>query len=168
MDTSAYLDNSKEATSLYAQLREAQAEVARLQAALKKACEAIDSLDDDALGMANVGNRYQWPIKSELLTYLRAVLDETLSITPAVTNGDSSKQPQCGHPPAAIVSSDEGTQYCAWCEEVANLQEIIASWKRSEKLIHKETDYLEDVIKKIHELTDPFAAAIRSAEEAQE
>jgi len=74
MDTSVYLDNSKEATSLYAQLEEAQVEIARLRAALTEACWAIDSLPADALGMANDGNRYQWPVRDELLAKMRSVL----------------------------------------------------------------------------------------------
>jgi len=28
----------------------------------------------------------------------------------------------CGHPGACIVSTDEGTGHCAWCEEVAELR----------------------------------------------
>ena len=46
------------------------------------------------------------------------LLAESHPVMPTVTNGDSSKQPQCGHPRAAIVSSDEGTTHCAWCEDV--------------------------------------------------
>lgn len=29
----------------------------------------------------------------------------------------------CGHPSAAIVSSDEGTSYCRWCEDVGKARE---------------------------------------------
>ena len=39
-------------------------------------------------------------------------------VTDCVTNRENDKQP-CGHPVACIVSSDEGTAHCAWCEEVA-------------------------------------------------
>jgi len=113
MDTSVYLDNSDETASLYRQRAELQAEAARLREALKKACEAIDSLDDDALGMANVGNRYQWPIRDELLAHLQAVLDESISVTPAATNRENDKQPQCGHPRAALDG-----EHCLWCVEV--------------------------------------------------
>jgi len=41
MDTSVYLDNSKEATSLYAQLREAQAEAMQLREALQALNDAV-------------------------------------------------------------------------------------------------------------------------------
>jgi hypothetical protein len=40
----------------------------------------------------------------------------------AATAEQRKPQP-CGHPTACITSSDEGTSYCAWCEDVARLRE---------------------------------------------
>ena len=113
MDTSVYLDNSKEATSLYAQLREAQAEVARLREALKRLNDAV--CDFESEGNSISGDMLTASMEAIVLMRCLAVPH---SVTPAVANGDSSKQP-CGHPRACIVSSDEGTGHCAWCEEVA-------------------------------------------------
>jgi len=37
------------------------------------------------------------------------------------------REPQlCGHPAAAIKSTDEGTSHCAWCEEVGRLEDWVA------------------------------------------
>ncbi len=36
----------------------------------------------------------------------------------------------CGHPVECIVSSAEGTSYCAWCEEVDDLKEIVLRMER--------------------------------------
>lgn len=33
----------------------------------------------------------------------------------------TDRQPHCGHPVECIVSSDEGTNYCGWCNETAAL-----------------------------------------------
>jgi hypothetical protein len=32
---------------------------------------------------------------------------------------DLRKRQLCGHPKACIIYTDEGTHYCAWCENVA-------------------------------------------------
>ncbi len=31
---------------------------------------------------------------------------------------------ECGHPEDCVISSDEGTSYCAWCEETANSKNV--------------------------------------------
>lgn len=36
----------------------------------------------------------------------------------------------CGHPDACVVSSDEGTHYCRWCEEVGALEAQIEELRR--------------------------------------
>jgi hypothetical protein len=33
-------------------------------------------------------------------------------------------QPHCGHPMSAVVSSDEGTSYCAMCEAAARVMQV--------------------------------------------
>jgi len=82
--------------------------------------EALKRLNDAVCDFESEGNS----ISGDMLTasmeaiVLMRCLAVPHSVTPAVANGDSSKQP-CGHPRACIVSSDEGTGHCAWCEEVA-------------------------------------------------
>ncbi|MBU0847249.1 hypothetical protein KKH23_08725, partial [Patescibacteria group bacterium] len=46
----------------------------------------------------------------------------------------------CGHPRSCIVQDDEGTGYCAWCEDVARLREALA------RRIHKHRADLASVL----------------------
>ena len=114
MDTSVYLDNSKEATSLYAQLREAQAEVAWLRAALTDAVMTVGQSRK-----SHLGDHYSYcpQISEQRLEKWRGVLAKPHSVSPSVTNRENDKQPQCGHPRAAI-SGGECTLHCRWCEDV--------------------------------------------------
>ena len=50
-----------------------QRQAVNLTAALGEAIKAIESLPEDALGMANEGDRYQWPIRNELLARLDTI-----------------------------------------------------------------------------------------------
>jgi len=46
-----------------------------LETALREATKAIKSLPEDALGMARHQDRYEWPIRDELLSKLHTTLD---------------------------------------------------------------------------------------------
>ena len=59
---------------------EAADEIERLRGVVDDAIKAINSLDDDALGFGQSadghGDVYRWHLKEELLSNLRAALDE--------------------------------------------------------------------------------------------
>jgi len=44
------------------------------------------------------------------------LLDEELGVRGLAKDGFVQVQFSCGHPTACIVSDDEGTNYCGWCE----------------------------------------------------
>ena len=181
MDTSVYLDNSKEATSLYAQLREAQAEVAWLRAALTDAVMTVGQSRK-----SHLGDHYSYcpQISEQRLEKWRGVLAKPHSVSPSVTNRENDKQPQCGHPRAAI-SGGECTLHCRWCEDVAAARAEGAAAQRDRRwpIYDDKLIQIQKVVNPIlrTELGDDWAvsisqirhilktaAAIRSAEEAQE
>ena len=123
MDTSVYLDNSKEATSLYAQLREAQAEMARLREALKRLNDAVCDFESE-------GNSISGDILTASMEAM-TLLAESHSVTPTVTEREDL-QP-CGHPRAAI--SGECTLHCRWCEDVAEARAEGAAAERERCLV---------------------------------
>ena len=50
---------------------------------------------------------------------LRQKLAEKERRIAALEAGFAEKQMICGHPVAAVVTADEGTSHCGWCEELA-------------------------------------------------
>ena len=69
-----------------------------LTAALREAIKAIESLPEDTLGMANEENRYQWPIRNELLNNLRIILLRWGETAAAIRATDNDICPICGNP----------------------------------------------------------------------
>ena len=52
--------------------------------------------------------------------------DEVIRLEPALNEAraklaEALRPMFCGHPPTAVYSADEGTNYCRWCEEVTRL-----------------------------------------------
>jgi septal ring factor EnvC (AmiA/AmiB activator) len=63
-----------EQDELRAAVEAAEADAERLAGRLRECKQAIATMPEDALGMASVDGRYEWPIRNELLSYVDAAL----------------------------------------------------------------------------------------------
>jgi len=90
----------------------------------------------------NIAEILRWWVSDALITKEMAV-DRIIALI-------GKKQPDCGHPVQCIIGTDEGTNYCGWCDDIktaevqkANALEVLGdTWK----------DVADDYLAKIAEL----------------
>ena len=76
-----------------------------------RVCKMTKKLDAIAYDLVRDHFHYYDAGMHDLARKITAALEQ-------VQAAERTPQP-CGHPRACIVSSDEGTHYCGWCEQCA-------------------------------------------------